>query len=63
MRENEVLQKELKNAQKRSIIDQEAVQANSDEIFQLRTTVDKLHGIFSHRCDLEGKLLKILHAA
>lgn len=54
-KENEIIQKELKNANKRISLDQEAAEASQEEIAHLRDTVNKLHGILAKRCDLEGE--------
>ena len=56
MRENESLQKELKQRWKKSAVDQEAAQAKEQEAAQLRSTLEKLHKILAQKCDLEGNI-------
>ena len=51
-----MLKKEIKNVQKKNLLNQEAAQARAEEASHLRTTVDKLHKILMKTCDLEGQL-------
>ena len=54
LKSNSQLNCELKLAQKRYHVLEEAATASSKEVTQLKECVDKLHGCLTKRCDLEG---------
>lgn len=48
------MKKELKCVYKRSSLEQEAAQAKAEEASHLKAVVDKLHGVLTKTCNLEG---------
>lgn len=54
LKSNSQLNCELKIAQKRYHILQEAANVSTKEATQLKECIDKLHGCLTKRCDLEG---------
>ena len=49
-----MIQKELKHANKKIAVDQEAAQSNIEETKHLKEIVNKLEETLAKRCDFEG---------